>query len=367
MLPLADFGVKWFGDIINRLILWFTQSLTGGYEALSQETLSTPTPAGSGIDRVFGQPDQSDAPWYGIYEATVAGEIMVFALLILFLCVQGRHFIRIFDLGSVREHRRTRRSALTGGFLIISWYWVGTLTLYVVEALTIGLLPNVARISGALMSMLPTAPGTPIMTVFMASVGAFSIVILRALFFIREILLYVFMYVMPIGIAVAYGNIPVVSEIARRISVQFVALAILPLPTALLFRGFGLLFAGPNQIPLAGPFSQYLAVIALPVVSVYVTWKTFSYAAPLASRTLSRTGRGAVLLGSIGAAASVTGPQTAALAARWGTKGAAGAMLSKRYGPQPPVHTESVAQPSEQHPQGGVPEYRRKENDPGYY
>ena len=367
MLPLADFGVKWFGDIVDRLILWFTQSLANGYDALSRETLSTPTPAGSGIDRVFGRPAQSDEPWHSIYEATVAGEIMVFALLILFLCVQGRHFIRIFDLGSAREHRRTRRSALTGGFLIISWYWVGTLTLYVVEALTIGLLPNVARVSGAMMGMLPSAPGTPIMALFMAWIGAFSIVILRALFFIREILLYVFMYVMPIGIAVAYGNIPIVSEIARRISTQFVALAILPLPAALLFRGFGLLFAGPNQIPLTGPFTQYLAVIALPVVSVYVTWKTFSYAAPLASRTLGRTGRGAVLLGSIGAAASVAGPQTAALAARWGPKGAAGAMVSKRYGPQPRVRELSEESSDEQQPQGGVPEYRRKENDPGYY
>jgi len=157
-LSFADFGLRWFDDIIGRIIVWLTQTLTDGYDALSAGTLSTPTPAGSGVGRVFSKPPASDTPWHGIYEATVAGEMMVIALLVLVLCVQGRHFVRIFDLGSAQEHRRTRRSALTGGFLIVSWYWVATLTLYVVEALTIGLLPNVSQTGAALVTLLPEAP-----------------------------------------------------------------------------------------------------------------------------------------------------------------------------------------------------------------
>ena len=145
-LPLADFGVKWFDDIVDRIIHWFTQTLKDGYDAITQETLATPTPEGTGIDRVFTQPAPSDTPWHAIYEATVAGETMIFGLLVLLVCVQGRHLIRIFDIGSAYEHRRTRRSALTGGFLIVSWYWIATLLLYVVEALTIGLIPDVNQI-----------------------------------------------------------------------------------------------------------------------------------------------------------------------------------------------------------------------------
>ena len=365
-LSLADFGLRWFEDIIGRLTLWFTDMLSSGYEALSVETLSTPVPNGSGVGLVFSQPAADNEPWHSIYEATVAGEMMFFGLIVLFLCVQGRHFIRIFDFGSAHEHRRTRQSALTGGFLIIAWYWVAVLTLYVVEALTIGLLPDVDSVGISLAAMLPTSLDTPILTLFMAMLGGVSIVVLRALFFIRELLLYVFLYLMPIAIGVVYGNIPVVSEIARRIAVQFVALAVLPLPTALLFRGYELLFVGETTVPIGGPFFRYIAVISLPVVAVYVTWKTFGYAAPLASRAIGGVGRGAVLAGTVGTAAYVAGPQTAAIAARWGTRGAAGAMLGQRYTGSDDTQQGTESDDTDE-TEGGQPEYRRKENDPAYY
>ena len=364
-LPFADFGLRWFEDIIGRLTMWFTQMLTDGYEALSVGSLTTPTPGGTGLDQVFARPASSDAPWHSIYAATVAGEMMLFGLLVLFLCVQGRHFIRIFEFGSAHEHRLTRRSALTGGFLIVSWYWVAVLLLSVVEALTIGILPDVHRVGAALVAMLPTGLETPILTLGMAAVGGISIVILRALFVLRELLLYVFLYTMPIGIAVVYGNIPIVSEIARRIAVQFVSLAVLPLPTALLFRGYELLFTGSNTLPVSGAFVAYIVAISLPVLGVFVTWKTFSYAAPLASRSISSAGRGAVLLGTVGAAASVGGPRAAAMTARWGTKGAATAAAANRYRQ---TNTQPPDRPPEQPTsRGGVAEYRRKENDPTYY
>lgn len=367
-LPFADFGLHWFEDIIGRLTLWFTQMLTGGYDALSRESLTTPTPAGTGLDRVFVKPASSDAPWYSIYEATVGGEIMFVALIVLFLCVQGRHFVRIFEYGSAREHRRTRRSAVTGGFLIVSWYWVAVLCLSVVEALTIGILPDVDRVGIALTAMVPQGLETPILTLGMAAVGGLSIVMLRALFVLRELLLYVFVYTMPIGIAVAYGNIPVVSEIARRIAVQFVSLAILPLPTALLFRGYELLFTGSNTLPLSGGFVEYIVAISLPVLAVFVTWKTFSYAAPLASRSIGRAGRGAMVLGTVGTAAYVGGPRAAAMTARWGTKGAATAVAANRYSQtKRNTNSDPPTRKLEHAPQGGVPEYRREENDPTYY
>jgi len=55
-LSFADFGLRWFDDIIGRIIVWLTQTLTDGYDALSAGTLSTPTPAGSGVGRVFSKP-----------------------------------------------------------------------------------------------------------------------------------------------------------------------------------------------------------------------------------------------------------------------------------------------------------------------
>lgn len=367
MPAFADFGLKWFEDIIGRLTGWFTQMLTDGFEAISQGTLTTPTPAGTGLDRALTQPASSDAPWHGIYEATVTGEMMFVGLLVLFLCVQGRHFISIFDIGGTTEHRRTRRSALTGGFLIVSWYWIAVLFLSVIEAVTIGILPDVNGVGIALVRMLPQALETPLLTLSMAGIGGLSMVFLRALFVVRELLLYVFLYTMPIGIAVIYGNIPIVSAIARRIAIQFVSLAVLPLPTALLFRGYELLFTGSNTLPIAGSFVQYIVVISLPVLAVFVTWKTFSYAAPLASRSISSAGRGAMLLGTVGTAAYVGGPRAAAMTARWGAKGAATAAATKRHSQQSDDAAPSQPAESQNQPQGGVPEYRRTENDPTYY
>jgi hypothetical protein len=359
---LADYGVKWFTDVIGRITVWFIEMLTDGYDAITRGLLSTPTPSGSGTELVFSKPSSGDEPWYSIYEATVGGEMMVFGLLVLFVCVQGRHFVRIFDIGSAHEHRRTRRSALTGGFLIISWYWIAVLMLYFVEALTIGLLPDVGAVTTALLTILPDSLSSSLLTLCMAALGAMAVVFLRVLFIIRELLLYVLLYVMPIGIAVVYGNLPIVSEIARRFCVQFVALAVLPLPGALLLRGYSLLFAGSTTIPIGGSFFAYVVVISLPIIAAYVTWKTFSYAAPLASRAFSSAGRGALLAGTVGTAAYVAGPRAAAVASRWGTRGAAGAMIARRYGGGD--HEQSQAHSShERRRRGGRPPYRRTEND----
>jgi hypothetical protein len=364
-VPFADYGVRWFTDIINRLTSWFTSSIRNGYEALTEGLLETPLPSGSGVELVFSKPAASDEPWHSMYEATVGGEMMLFGLLILFLCVQARHFIRIFDFGSAHEHRRTRRSAVTGAFLIISWYWVAVLTLYLVQALTLGFIPDIGWIVSVLLDILPQSLDTPLLTLSMAGVGWLSITLLRMLFVIRELLLYVFVYVMPVGIAVVYGNIPIVSEIAKRFCVQFIALAVLPLPVALLLRGYSLLFAGGTQIPIEGSFVGYIAVISLPLLGAYVTWKTFTYAAPLASRTISAVGRGGMYLGAVGAAASTVGPRAAVVASRMGSKGAAGMALAGRYnqdtGDAPQVSHSQVHVRHIEHEQ---PTYRRTENDP---
>ena len=105
----------------------------------------------------------------------------------------------------------------------------------------------------------------------------------------------------------------------------------------------------------------------MPVLVLFVMWKTFSYAAPLASRLMRGAGRGAVLAGTVGTAAYVAGPQAAAAAARWGTRGAAGAMLAGRRGGGNGGGRPSTDEADDGQPDGGVPEYRRRENDPAYY
>lgn len=369
-IPFSDFGIKWFEDIVQRITEWFTKELTAGLRNSTISLLDTPLPSGQGLSLIFSRPAQSDGIWHSIYESTVAGETTVFALIILFLCVQGHHFIRIFNYGSAHEARKARRSSWVGAFLIVTWYWLGVLTLYFVQGVTIGLIPDMQRVGGSLVTLLPQAAGTPGLTLVMAMLGGLSMVALKALFIIREVLLYVYLYGMPIGIAVAYGNIPVMSDIARRLIAQFIPLAALPLPAAILFRGYELLFVGEHQLQLGGDFAQYLVVISLPIIALLVTWKTFKYAAPLASRAIGGAGRGAVLAGTVATAGYVAGPGAAAAGARWGPKAAAGSAIASRHyqsgssggGQQQPQQAESAESGG-----GGLPEYRRSENDPAYY
>ncbi len=297
---------------------------------------------------------------------------MLLALLILVLSVQTRHAIRIFNMGSTYNGRKTRHSAWTGAFLIVAWYWVAVLGLYLIDGMTIALLPDLDAITRALLGILPTAVGNPAITLIMAVLGGLSMVALEAVFFLREILLYIYLYGMPIGLAIAFGNVPVLSEIASRLCKQMIPLAALPLPAAVLFRGYELLFVGDAMVVPESAFLQYLVVISLPMLALFITWKTFRYASPLTARVVGTASVAAVTVGSVVGAGYAAGPYAATTAARWGPKAATGQVLSQRAfsdrsEPSQPAQQSTNDNIAPRSADGGVPAYRRAENDPSYY
>jgi hypothetical protein len=367
-LSLVDVGLQWFEDIVATITEWFVTLITDGLEGFQNDLFGTPLPEGSGTGRVFGVPAAGDEPWHSIYEAVVAGEVMVFALIILFLSVQGRHFVRIFNVGSGYETRQTKHSAWLGAVLVVAWYWVGVLALYFVEGLTIGLLPNANELGLTLLQILPTAVDNPALTLVMAVLGGLAMVVLEALLFIREVLLYVYLYGMPFGIAVAFGNLPILSRVAKRLCLQFVPLAALPIPAAILLRGYELLFVGELSIALSTPFVQYFVVVSMPLFVLYVIWKTFSYASPLTVRVLGTTTKAAATVGAVAGAGYIAGPYAATTAARWGPRaGVAQAATQRAFGGAGSGSTSETNHDSvseEGGGNGGVPVYRRNENDP---
>lgn len=390
-MDLVDFGLQWFEDAVERLTEWFQDGLITGYEEATEELFGTPVPE-TRDTFVFGQPENE--PWVALYDSLVGGEIMLLALLLLVVCVQGRHTVRIFDIGSSYEARKTRRSAWTGAFLIVTWYWAAVLALYLVNGFTIALIPGVDVLMGAMMDFLDVSVTNPALALLMAAIGGFSMWVLQALFFIREILLYVYLYAMPIGIAVAFGGIPVASRVAKAVCMKFVPLAILPLPVAIFFKGYELLFANGTESAVApeSAFLSYLVAASLPVLSLLIIWKLFKYASPITAKLIGGTTKAAVGIGTIAGAAYVAGPSIATTAARWGPKAAAGHaaanQLGNRFGGSGyrgdggtgnsgggggnsgggggggTAHDNVV---TDAYGQQGVPQYRRTENDPGYY
>jgi type IV secretion system protein TrbL len=177
---------------------------------------------------------------------------------------------------------------------------------------------------------------------------------LEALFYIREILIYVYLYGMPVAFALAYGNIPVVSDIALGFSKRFVPLTVLPLPAAIILKGYDLIYAGETLTP-GTRFLKYLVAASLPLIALYVTWKTFKYATPLTAQVVGGATKSAALIGGVAAGAYVGGAGVATTAARWGPKAAAGHAVAQT----------AAARGGHNSGDSGSPSYRRTENDPG--
>ena len=371
MVELIDVVLEGFKEVIDWIIGLFLNGLTAGYEALTAEMFGTPTPKTTG-SFVFGEP--TNGPWPVIRDALVGGEVMLVALLILVICVQGRHTIRIFNVASAYEARKSQKTAWTGALLIITWYWVGVLTLYLVDGFTIALMPSLNTLTKAMLNFLTASLTNPALAFLLALIGGGAMWILQAVFYIREVLLYIFLYAMPVAIAVAFGNVPVLSMVASRFCKKFIPLACAPLPAALLFKGYDLLYAGDAVLNPTTAFLQYLVAVSLPVLTLVVTWKMFRYASPLTTRVLGGAVRGAVTAGAIGVGASVGGPAVASTAARWGPKAAAGHAFAQKVsvrGDGPPRNSTGAHLTNDNvvsnNGNDGVPEYRRAENDPGYY
>ncbi|RDZ51302.1 hypothetical protein C5C07_17030 [Haloferax sp. Atlit-4N] len=353
MVDLIDVVLEGFKDVIEWLTSLFVDGVKTGYNTLSAELFGTPTPETSGAF-VFGTP--SNSPWIQIRDALVGGEIMLIALLLLVMSVQGRHVIRIFNMGSTYEARKTKKNAWTGAVFIISWYWVGTISLYLVDGFTIALFPSLTTLSRVMVGFLSTISLNPVLGLLLAAIGGISMWAIEALFFIREILLYVYVYGMPIAIALGYGNIPVLSDIATGFAKRFVPLVVLPLPAAVVFKGYDLLFASGTFSP-ATAFLQYLVAVSLPVIALYLTWKTFSYATPLTAKAIGSASRGAVIVGSVATGAYVGGAGIATTAARWGPKAAAGHAIAEK----------AAARTEDNSDTQNTSLYRRTENDPHNY
>lgn len=351
MVDLIDVVLEGFKDVVEWVIGLFMDGLRSGYQTLTEAMFGTPTPQTDGTF-IFGEP--SNAPWPAIQDGLVGGELMLISLLLLVMSVQGRHTIRIFNVGSAYEARKTKKTAWVGAFLIITWYWVGALTLYLVDGFTIALMPDLSSVSAAMLRFLGVSIANPGLGLIFALAGGISMWALEALFYIRKVLLYVYLYGMPIAFALAYGNIPVVSDISMGFAKRFVPLAVLPLPAAIVLKGYDLIYAGGSLTP-GTEFLKYLVAVSLPLVALYVTWKTFKYATPLTARVVGGATRGAALVGSVAAGAYVGGAGVATTAVRWGPKAAAGQMLAEK----------ATARTQSSDEQNSTPSYRRTENDPG--
>lgn len=349
MVELIDVVLEGFKQVVEWVTAQFADGLAGGYRDLSTGLFGTPAPETNG-SFIFGAP--SNPPWPQLREALIGGEVTLLALVVLLMGVQGRHTLRIFNVGSAYAARKTSKTAWVGAMLIVTWYWVGVLALYLVEALTIALLPSLESVATAMTNFVAVSISNPALGLLVAGVGGMSMWALEALFYIRQVLLYVYLYGMPIGVALAYGNVPVIADIASGFCKRFIPLAILPVPAAVVFRGYDLLY-GQGLVSPSTVYLQFLVAASLPVVALLLSWKTFQYATPLTSRVISTTTRGVATVGAVAVGGYAGGPAVARSVAFRGSRYAAKREAVRRV-------SSRFASDDER----GSPKYRRTKNDP---
>lgn len=330
---LSDYGLQWFRDIVTWLINWLriaTIQAFNDFSAVSgglhqgggnPSLLGTPVPSTTynpGV--IFQDPGGSNQIFGRIYDATTLGgsspEMLVFSIVVLVICVQGHAMAKVFNYGNTKLARRTKKSAWVGFFAIVTWYWLGVLVLYLAQGFTTALIPDLTVSGGSYNTILDymaeyvnvvisandiEQPGTssvggatgvdilrnPAFLLPLYAVGALSAFAVRTIFMLRWLVLYVYLYSMPIGIALLFGNVPYVSDIAKRFVKHFFTWLLLPLPAGALLMVYDVLF---NDLQLLGQVSgspssvQFLVGITFPVLLLWVTWKTFTYAEPIRQR-----------------------------------------------------------------------------------
>jgi len=120
----------------------------------------------------------------------------------------------------------------------------------------------------------------------------------------------------------------------------------------MVLKGYDLIYAGALTPGTA--FLKYLVAASLPLVALFITWKTFKYATPLTAKVVGGATKGAAPL-----AVSPPGPTSVAPASRRPPLGGA---KSRRW---PRRRAKAAARGGHGADDSGAPSYRRTENDPG--
>jgi hypothetical protein len=350
-LSVSELGQRWFETIVVALVEWIRAALTRGYDRLSIELFETPTPPGTGVEAILGVPPARASPWPAIHESLVGGEMTLLGLLVLFVAVQAHHFLHIFRMGAGGA-RAVRLSAWTGAALIVGWYWMAVALLSLVDALTVALLADPAALATVLVGQLPTAVVNPLVTLLVTGAGGLAMLLVETIFLVRELLLFVYLYAMPLGIALAFGNLAVVSRIARRFVRGFVPV---------LCRGYELLLVEGGLFETVDPVGRFLLVCSFPLLAVVLAWVTFQYASPTVGRVVGRGVRAGATVGSAATAGVAAGPAAAKRTARRGVFRGVGKSVIDRVTVDGGRRGGGRDEPA---PASPAPAYRRTENDP---
>lgn len=306
-------------------VLQFPPWMHGAIERGLLGGSSSPTSTAA-LDALYQQPTAQ--PWLQIWEATWVGagtpEMLAVSLAVLVLGVKVRSLAMALGVGDAVRARAANRNVRTGFFLVVFWYPLALLYLFGVNSLLYWVYPPDPVATFMAFFFAPLAQVQFISTAVNAAIGVLGVGALLLITFIlvvRTVLMWVYLWCMPLLFAVYYSELPYLDEIARRLGFRFLPLSLIPLVPAVFLRITTRVFTSEAMVP-GLPASVTAAMFLL--MAAFGSWKLFRISAPQVEKGLKigagvTAGAALTAMGSPYAGAMATGGRivpAAALASR---------------------------------------------------
>ncbi|WP_256545680.1 hypothetical protein [Halobellus inordinatus] len=256
------------GDVIEEAFKQLLRTLFGPIEGLIEKhantlletVVGTPHP-----DAVFSRP--TNGVWPSLYdyywESLIPLALLLWGLsigLVIFFETTSHLF------GSYHRSKLKKR-AFSGLLGILLWWWMAALSLRLIEALTGFLVPDLSDIS-LFQTLSFSALGALGVAITMAT-DLVLFALIAILYFAREVILYLFVLLMPLLIALwipGVGPLTLVSKFVKRLAGFYVPFLFMTVPVALLFRLGELL--GENLDLTVEGITAWLAALIIPIVAI---------------------------------------------------------------------------------------------------
>ncbi|MFW6437279.1 MAG: hypothetical protein ACOCYZ_06565, partial [Halococcoides sp.] len=257
---LGDIIVSAIQELLRVLFSPIEGVIEAHGDALLEVVVQTPHP-----DAVFAAP--SNGPWpavHGYYWETIVPlslSLWGLAIGVVILLESTSH------LFSNYHRSKLKKRAFSGLIGILSWWWLAALSLRFMDALAKFLLPSLEEI--ALFETASFAAIGVIGLVISLSVDLALFVIIGLIYLIRQLVLYLFVLLMPILIVLwvpGVGPFTLVSRFMKKLAGFYVPFLFMSVPVALLFRVGGLL--GQSASLSAGGIGTWLTALVVPFAAV---------------------------------------------------------------------------------------------------
>lgn len=233
------------------------------------------------------------ATWVGSQDSymLVAGIVV---LLLGYYLSCNIAFLQMFrSAQSARVQQKQSKSQLRLGlFLVCLSYPIGVSSIGIANGFATWLMPTSEEWGHLVTHLFVGAMETFVASAFTfwavipLFLYALGLVVFRLLFLAQDIMLQIYLYGMPLGFGLMYSGIPIVDEIAKKIMRRFVSLVLMPIPTVIIAKVYAILFVGSAGGAIAGSTLMILPTIFV-WISIIVSWKLFTKAAPIASKAIT--------------------------------------------------------------------------------